>query len=344
MAKYPLRMPKRRLTRRQAWRIRKVQEERVARARRKAERVEATVSNHSLGPEQTGTLLANYGTYTLVDDDRGERYRCVTRRNLGALVSGDKVIWQAGRDHSGVIIAVEPRRTLLARPDSAGQMKPVAANIDQIVIVAAPRPGISEWLIDRYLVAAEITAITPIIVINKLDLMDQTKRRRTEARFAEYRAIGYTVLFASTKQSHGLDELRNRLRGRTSVFVGQSGVGKSSLINALLPDVKARVGELSEASGQGRHTTSAAMQYRLPDGGSIIDSPGIRDFGLWDITVAQAFEGFVEFRPYRGRCRFRNCAHREEPGCALREAVAEDRISARRLESYHRITDSLSRA
>ncbi len=337
-------MPKRRLTRRQEWRIRKVQEERLARARRKAERVEADLSDSALGPEQTGTLLANYGAYALIEDEHGEQFRCVLRSNLGALVSGDRVIWQAGSDRTGVIVAVESRRTLLARPDTVGQMKPIAANIDQIIIVTAPRPGISEWMIDRYLVAAETTHIAPIIVVNKRDLMDEAKRGRIEARMAEYRAIGYTVLFASTKREHGLDELREHLRGRTSVFVGQSGVGKSSLINALLPGVDARVGELSEASGQGRHTTSAAMQYRVPGGGSIIDSPGIRDFGLWNITPEQAYEGFVEFRPYHGQCRFRNCAHRQEPGCALQEAVAEGHISERRLESYHQIVDSLAGA
>jgi len=335
-------MPKRRLSRRQQWRIGKVQEERLERARRKAERVEANLSNDSLGPERPGTLLANYGAYVLIDDDQGEQYRCVLRSNLGPLVSGDSVIWQAGPDHAGVVVALEPRRTLLARPDQTGQMKPVAANIDQIIIVTAPKPGISEWLIDRYLVAAEITGIAPLIVVNKSDLMDGPKRARIEARFREYRDIGYTVLFASTKAEHGLDALSEHLRGRTSVFVGQSGVGKSSLINSLLPEVDARVGELSEASGQGRHTTSAAMEYRLPEGGSIIDSPGIRDFGLWNISAEQAFEGFVEFRPYRGQCRFRNCAHREEPGCALRQAVADGRISERRLESFHQIVDSLS--
>lgn len=341
-------MSTRKLSRRQRWRIEKVQQERLARAERKAARLGEGLEDATLGPEQAGTLIAHYGAYARVEDEAGSQHRCLIRQNLGPLVTGDRVVWQAARNGDGVVVAVAPRASLLARPDPDGRMKPVAANIDQIFIVVAPRPGIQLALIDRYLLAAETTGITPVILVNKIDLLDAPARAELEQCLEEFHRLGYATLYASTREHHGLDALHARLRGHTSIFVGQSGVGKSSLINALLPAAEARTGELSETTGLGRHTTTTSQLYRLPDddddgdsGGAIIDSPGIREFGLWAISPEQAFDGFPEFRPLRGLCRFRNCRHRQEPGCALQDAAAQGQISPRRLESYHRIVDSL---
>lgn len=335
-------MASRKLSRRQRWRIEKIQEERLTRAARKAVRLQEGPSDQALYPEQTGTLLARYGAYVLVEDAMGAHHRCLLRQNLSPMVSGDRIIWQRARNGDGVVVALTPRQTLLVRPDREGQMKPIAANIGQIFIVVAPRPGIQLPLIDRYLLAAEITGITPLILINKIDLLNADERVALEHSLDEYHRLDYTLLYASTCQRHGLDTLHTHLHGHTSIFVGQSGVGKSSLINALLPEANARIGAISTHSDQGRHTTTTSLLYRLSKSGAIIDSPGIREFGLWNISPQQAFEGFPEFRPLRGLCRFRNCRHRQEPGCAVRAAVDAGHASPRRLESYHCIVDSLS--
>jgi ribosome biogenesis GTPase len=196
-------------------------------------------------------------------------------------------------------------------------------------------------LINRYLVAAELTDIPPAIVINKVDLLDAAARAGLEERLAVYVHIGYPLLYASTKEAHGLDTLRAQLRHKTSIFVGQSGVGKSSIIQSLLPEREIRVGALSEASGLGRHTTTSTVLYHFPDGGELIDSPGVRDFGLGHVDAQQIAQGFVDFRPFLGQCRFNDCAHAVEPGCALQAAVDNGELDRGRFESYHRIVKGL---
>ena len=230
-----------------------------------------------------------------------------------------------------------PRRTLLARVDARGRSKPVAANVERIVIVAAPSPGIDEELIDQFLVAAEHTGITPILLINKTDLLDRHALKMLKKRLSLYQEIGYRLIFSSVLKRHGLDELLSEIKGRYSVFCGESGVGKSSLINALLPGVDARVASLSRASGKGMHTTTTTRLYPLPEGGAIIDSPGVRAFKLGKLPAAEVAKGFIEFRPYTEKCRFRNCTHRSEPGCAVIAAADQGRISKQRLRSYHHL-------
>ena len=331
-------MAKRTLTRRQAWRIDKIQEERLARARRRSV-TDETLTGAQLGPERPGLVIANFGAAVELTGDDGTTYRCRLRQNLETLVPGDRVIWQQlGRQQEGVVIAIEPRETLLARPDPRGELRPLAANIDQILVVAAPRPVYSTDLIDQYLVAAESSGIHPLIVMNKVDLLTRGEEKAALERDLErYRQLGYQTLWASTRTAHGLDALGAALRDKVSVFVGQSGVGKSSLVQRLLPEQTVRVGELMERSGLGRHTTSASRYYRLPGGGAIIDSPGVREFALWHMEPQALARGFIEFRQYLGRCRFRDCRHRNEPGCALQEAVKNGEISAERLDSYHRM-------
>ncbi len=337
-------MSKRKLSRQQAWRIKKIQQERAERAHKRAERIDQQLSEGELGPEQQGLVIAHYGSQVDIECQQGQQagaiVRCHLRANLDTLVTGDRVIWRAGKP-TGVVVANLDRRAVLSRPDAHGQLRPVAANIDYIVLVIAPLPEPHANLIDRYLVAAESVGIEPLILLNKTDLLDDSNRQPLEQLLAIYPQIGYRLLQASTKSQHGLDDLKAVLRDRTSVFVGQSGVGKSSLINALLPGVDIRVGDLSKGLAKGTHTTTTAKLFHFADGGDLIDSPGIREFGLWHMDREQVLSGFVEFRPYLGHCRFRDCRHQGEPGCELQRAVDDGLISPQRLESFERIASSL---
>lgn len=341
-------MSKRKLTRRQAWRIQKVQDERAARAAKRDMLAEKELQEGNLGPEQHGLVIAHYGTQVLVegiDGDadgaaNGQVQRCHLRSNLGSLVTGDRVVWRSG-EPLGVIVAVLPRQSQLSRPDPYGDMKTIAANIDRIMIVIAPYPEPYGNLIDRYLVAAETLEIQPIILLNKTDRIDDSNRARLQELQDRYQSLGYEWLNVSTKTEQGLPELIDYLAHHTSVFVGQSGVGKSSLINMLLPEQNLKVGALSEINQQGTHTTTTAQLFHFPAGGDLIDSPGIREFGLWHMDEQSLLEGFIEFRPFLGHCKFRDCAHESEPGCAIRKALDDGAISPVRMASFRYILSSL---
>jgi ribosome biogenesis GTPase / thiamine phosphate phosphatase len=335
-------MSKRKLSRQQRWRVEKIQAERAARAEKQAARDDHALEAGEYGPEAPGRVIAHFGrTLDVQAPEETENHRCHLRANLEGLVTGDRVIWRQAQDGSGVVVARDTRDNVLERPDPRGQLKPVAANIDQILIVFAAEPAPFANLIDRYLVAAEATGITPVLVLNKVDLLPEGGGKLGEL-LERYAALGYAVVRATTRTAQGLDELHANLRDKTSVFVGQSGVGKSSLIDRLLPDEALRIGALSEDSRKGTHTTTTARLYRLPAGGELIDSPGIREFGLTHLDEQQVTEGFVEFRDVLGRCRFRDCRHRDEPGCALLEAVAQGDIAEERFVSYRRILESLN--
>lgn len=324
----------RRLTRRQAQHVKRIQERRLARAEQRIHEQLTVKEDNRLGPEEIGVVLANFGSSLMVEDQSSRLVRCVPRANLDLIVSGDQVVMQHETESDGVVTALVPRRNELTRPDASGRLKPLAANVDQLVVVAAVRPNVDTHLIDRYLAAAELLGATPLVVINKIDLVGDDELNVLQKLTTPYQRIGYHVIYASTKKAHGLDELFSALTSHTSILVGQSGVGKSSLIKALLPDQMIRIGDLSEASGQGRHTTTSTMLYHLPTGGDLIDSPGVREFGLYEKDPARLAEGFIEFRPYIGRCRFRDCRHDVEPGCALRRAIESGEIEAGRLASY----------
>jgi ribosome biogenesis GTPase len=292
---------------------------------------------------QPGLVLAHYGQITLVESASGEPVRCATRRNLPRTVCGDRVQWQPSSPREGVITRVLERRTTLVRPDHKNRGRPLAANLDQIVVVVASKPSFEPGMLDRYLVAAELIGTTPVIVVNKLDLLDAESLSRVEQRLASYRQLGYTLLFTSTRNTDGLTELHRQLKSHTSILVGQSGVGKSSLVTALVPDIEVRVGTLSQVTGLGRHTTTAAQLYHLPDGGDLIDSPGVRDFSLCPVAAQELACGFIEFQPYLGHCRFHNCRHLKEPGCAVQAAARGGAISQQRLESYQALVETMGR-
>ena len=333
-------MAKRKLNRRQKWRIEKIQAERRQRAQRRAGQENPVAT--ALGDEQLGTVVAHFGGQVLVEDEAGVPARCHFRANLEQLVVGDRVIWQPPKSEGlGVVVAIEPRQTVLKRPDMYGNLKPVAANVEQMLVVFAPLPTPSSALLDRYLVAAELSEIPATLVLNKADLIDEEVRPFIDELKALYQRLDYPVLEVSAHDSQGLAPLQEALIGKTSVFVGQSGVGKSSLVNAVLPEADLQVGDLSASSGLGQHTTVTARLFHLPTGGELIDSPGIREFGLWHISEDELLHGYRELSALAGHCKFRNCSHRNEPGCALIMAAESGEISEERLANFYQIADTL---
>lgn len=300
-----------------------------------------------LGIQLQGVVISRFGQHADIEDENGNIERCNLRRGVKSLVTGDRVVWRAGNETfhgiSGVVEAVHPRTTVLTRPDYYDGIKPIAANIDHIIIVSSIAPEFSRNIIDRYLVACEDIGITPIIVLNKSDLIDSQSAKLIDQELQSYRDIGYQVLYSS-KHGDGLDALKRVMKDKTNIFVGQSGVGKTSLLNMLLPEVEAVTGEISEGSGLGKHTTTTARLYHFPEGGDLIDSPGIREFSLWHLAVERIARGFIEFRPFLGQCRFRDCTHKSDPGCALAEAVKDGEINEARYNSFLRILETMDDA
>ncbi len=300
-----------------------------------------------LGGTKIGLVITRFGQHADIEDmETGEVHRCNLRRGIESLVSGDKVIWRAGLESmdgiSGVVEAVEPRTSILTRPDYYDGLKPVAANVNQMVIVSSVLPELSLNIIDRYLVASETLTIAPLLVLNKIDLLEPEQLTQYKEWLTEYEKIGYKVLYVSKESGEGIAELEAELKDKINIFVGQSGVGKSSLVNAMMPQFKVEEGAVSENSGLGQHTTTASRLYHIPTGGDLIDSPGVREFGLWHLEADEVTTAFVEFRPYLGGCKFRDCKHNDDPGCVLRQAVEDGEINPVRFENYHRIIDSMA--
>ncbi|MBA5808055.1 small ribosomal subunit biogenesis GTPase RsgA [Morganella morganii] len=301
------------------------------------------------GEAQEGQVISRFGQHADIEAADGSVQRCNLRRTIKSLVTGDRVVWRAALQNNeegrvnGIVEAVHERESVLTRPDFYDGLKPIAANINQIVIVSAILPELSLNIIDRYLVACETLGVEPLIVLNKIDLLNDESRALVNDLMNIYRNIGYRVLEVSGHTGEGIDALTAALAGRISIFAGQSGVGKSSLLNTLLPETAdILVNNVSDVSGLGQHTTTASRLYHFPHGGDVIDSPGVREFGLWHLTPEQVAQGFTEFRDYLGGCKFRDCKHGDDPGCALRDAVENGKISAERFENYHRILESMA--
>lgn len=279
-------------------------------------------------PER-GLVVARHRRHVTVEDASRQWHRCSLRSPRLRPLVGDEVDWERQADGTGLVTAVAARRTVLSRIDSRGRREPVAANLTQLLVVAAPAPSPDWTLLDRYLVAAELTPVKAVIVFNKCDLVSAEP-----GELQDLREIGYPVCLSSALQGDGLDDVAKIMEGERGAVVGQSGTGKSSLINALLGERLQAVGALTAKGAHGRHTTSAATLYRLANGGEFIDSPGVRNFAPYIESTAELQLGFREFHPHLGRCRFDNCRHQAEPDCAIKAALAEGKIALRRYESY----------
>jgi ribosome biogenesis GTPase len=278
-----------------------------------------------------GLVVARHRRHVTIEDAEGRRLCRPGGRALHPLI-GDEVEWREEPDGSGVVTRLLPRRSALTRIDSRGRAELVAANLTQLIVVAATSPP-PDWLIvDHYLVAAELAGLRGALVLNKIDL-EPAEQQDSSC----YAAAGYPCLGTSTTSRSGLERLETLLESERSAFVGQSGVGKSSLLNALLDTPVQQVGELTGKANLGRHTTSSAALYRLPGGGEIIDAPGVRSYAPFVEEASALSRGFPEFAPFLHRCRFDDCRHLAEPDCAVKHAVDTAQICRRRYASYQRL-------
>jgi len=279
-----------------------------------------------------GRVVAAHGRQYIVELTDGTRLPCVPRGKKSEVVCGDRLEVERTSDNQGVIEAIKPRSSLLYRSNEHKQ-KLIAANVDQLVVVVATEPAFSDELLSRALLAAESEGIQTLIVLNKCDLTDKVAAARERLKI--FASIGYRILELSALDH--AEDLRPALNGATSVLVGQSGMGKSTLVNALVPEANAATREISLALDSGKHTTTHATLYHLDAESHLIDSPGLQEFGLGHLDRQDIEYAFREFRPHLGQCRFRDCRHHREPDCALLAAVNAGKIDERRFSVYHRL-------
>ncbi len=290
----------------------------------------------------TGRVLSSAGLTTIVQANDGRHFQCTVRRLLrtmsrnerNVVVAGDEVLFQPSDATSGVIERVNPRRGLLSR-GSQNCEQVIVANIDQVaIVVSAAEPGLKPHLVDRFLVSTAKGEVAAVICVNKIDLVDAVSLQTLSGIYGQ---IGVEVILLSAQSGVGLDRLRAVLRNRQTVFAGQSGVGKSSLLNRLQPGLHLSTGEVSDWTKKGKHTTRNAKLFELDFGGWVVDTPGIRQMELWDVLSEEVEGYFVEFRPFVRFCKFPNCRHLHESDCAIQAATARGLISLTRYESYRKL-------
>jgi ribosome biogenesis GTPase / thiamine phosphate phosphatase len=287
-----------------------------------------------------GLVIAHLGQGIAVEHDN-KIILCQTLRRLETVAVGDKVLWSLSSPDQGRIEEILPRRSLLSRPSRNGKTRPVAANIDTIYIVFAVEPNCDFLLIDQYLAVCESHTINAALVLNKTDL-PQTDS--IEKELLDYQNLGYPLYRVSARDASGLDELKRALKDQVSMLAGQSGVGKSSLTNAIIPDKELKTNTISATTKHGRHTTTAATMYHLNDGGDLIDSPGLAIFGLAGLSEQQLAYGYREFQPLLDKCQFTNCRHLHDKGCAVRVAAVKDEISMARYQRFLKLREKMPAA
>ena len=287
---------------------------------------------------ESATVIATYSRRMGLRLSNGEVVDARIKGKRIKAVCGDSVVAEKIENESDWLITkINDRRNELTRPNMRGQVEVLAANIDTLVVVASVSPLPDWYIVDRYICAAELMGVNVLVVFNKTDLLEGHDIEIPE--LGEYRDIGLPVLECSAETGKGTDEIRNALSGQCAIVVGQSGVGKSSLINQMISDSQQRTADISSKTGEGRHTTVNSVMIPLQGGGSVIDSPGVRDYAPALATSTDAALGFREIAAAAQSCRFANCRHLREPGCAVKNAVDEDTISYRRYESFKRVVN-----
>mgnify|MGYP001318151611 CR=1 FL=1 len=310
-------MSKRRLNKQQQRRIQKIQQK---------------FQQDDLHNAETGLVLTRFGKSAEIEDTSGIRRHCSIRPNIDSLVAGDKVSWLTEGEEEGVVVSRHERHSALVRHSKQGVGKIVAANVTQMLIMFAPIPELSFYLIDSYLAAAEYLNLKPILLLNKTDLVCDSLIKELKTI---YNPLQYPLFLLRRDQKQTLDELKVSLQNETNIIVGQSGVGKSSLVARLLPEEEnIQTSEISTIAKLGKHTTSNSRYYHLPGGGALIDSPGVRDFHPGPLEKNILTGSFKELTPIIGQCRFRDCDHQSSPGCAIIEALEQQKIHPQRYASF----------
>ena len=285
-------------------------------------------------------VLANHGTELTIAVAQNQRLTASPLKKLGLLVAGDLVRWRAEPHGNARVIEVLERRGTLERTDRNGVAKPIAAHVSQLLALTAPKPPFDRLLIDRYCIAAQNIGANLVVIINKQDLLTGAAAIAADDIEALYDGIGYPVTRCSVTEKKGLSAIHTLLEGHVSIMVGQSGVGKSSLLNALLPDQETKTGALSDNSGLGRHTTTVTNWYNLPNNGAIIDSPGVRQFSLEHLAEVDIQAGFREISLLAANCKFNDCSHVHEPHCAVLKALEQKQINTQRYTHFVQLTNS----
>jgi ribosome biogenesis GTPase len=287
-------------------------------------------------------ILVSYGSHGIAQLEDGSHIPVKYRRQVGRPFCGDQVRISREQLDSGVVEIIHPRRNHFVRADQQQREHIVAANLDKVIIVIAMRPLPSRDLVERYLLAVHSLGIDPVIVLNKVDL-DPNESESGNAsvldHLEDYRRLGYKLIETSCETVPGISQLAPLLKGCTSIFVGQSGVGKSSLIRKLLPDLDIQTGALSRVTGKGTHTTTTTTLYSIPDGGYLMDSPGVWEYGLWKLDDREISDGFLEFAAFTDSCRFNDCRHASEPHCGVKQALEAGEILDWRYRSYLRLLE-----
>jgi len=312
-------MTKRKLTHQQTHRIAAIQQQRI--------------DDDDL---ESGILISRFGENALVADPDWNIYNCKFRQNLPNPVPGDKVVWLPESHQTGVITALQPRQTTLYRVNYLNETKPIAANISQMVITIAAIPEPQSELVDRYIIAAENAGFSVLLAANKSDL---TETEKILPLIARYQKLGYATMTFSALNDSDLSKLQARLQNHVSIFIGQSGVGKSSIIQQLLPEEHLLIGKISDKK-RGMHTTTTTTLYRLKGGGKLVDSPGVRQFRLYHTKPQQILQGFKEIAEMSSQCKFRNCGHANEAQCAVQMALKTGAIDSQRFYNWQRITQN----